>query len=591
MRPGAARAHRRRARWSSITKTNRRDDDPPAGRMDYIGVARVARGRQHDRRAAADRPVHRPRPTPSRRGTIPIVRAQARARSRAGRICSPGSHDYKAVVALFDSFPKDELFAAPAQELRHGHGAAGVAGRPRRCGCSCARRGAPQRLRDRRAAARPRLHRACGHASSTCSRRASAARSVDHHLSADSDPARFHFTVHVPEGALPDVDAGRAGAGGGRRRPRSWDDRLADALVERARASATGTSWPAATRARFPDYYKSAPRDLPGGVRRRSSSSSWAPDRPFVVGAAERARHGRAADPAEALQDRRQGAADRPAAAARAARPDGGRGGADAAPGRRRRGGRYLHDFGVLGPGRRAARPRPSWASLVADTVGAVWDGRAELGLAEPAGDRRRPGLAAGDDPARLPGVPPAARRAVHRAATRTTAWCETRHRPPAGGALRGAVRPTRADQDERAARARRRRSSPTSTASPASTTTASCAATWALIEATVRTNAYSAAATPTTSSFKFALRRRAGDAQAGAALGDLRLLAGDGGRPPARRLRRPRRHPLVRPPRGLPHRDPRPDEGADGQERGHRAGRRQGRLHRSSTRRPTGTS
>ena len=29
-----------------------------------------------------------------------------------------GSHDYKAVVALFESFPKDELFAAPAQELR-----------------------------------------------------------------------------------------------------------------------------------------------------------------------------------------------------------------------------------------------------------------------------------------------------------------------------------------------------------------------------------------------------------------------------------------------------------------------------------------
>ena len=37
--------------------------------------------------------------------------------------------------------------------------------------------------------------------------------------------------------------------------------------------------------------------------------------------------------------------------------------------------------------------------------------------------------------------------------------------------------------------------------------------------------------------------------------------------------------HPLVRPARGLPHRDPRPDEGPDGQERGDRAGGRQGRL------------
>ena len=41
----------------------------------------------------------------------------------------------------------------------------------------------------------------------------------------------------------------------------------------------------------------------------------------------------------------------------------------------------------------------------------------------------------------------------------------------------------------------------------------------------------------------------------------------------------RPRRHALVRSARGLPHRGPRPDEGADGEERRHRAGRRQGRL------------
>ena len=71
--------------------------------------------------------------------------------------------------------------------------------------------------------------------------------------------------------------------------------------------------------------------------------------------------------------------------------------------------------------------------------------------------------------------------------------------------------------------------------------------------------------------------RRRA--AAAPADVRDLRLLAADGGHPPARRQGRPRRHPLVGPARGLPHRDPRPDEGADGQERGDRAGGRQGRV------------
>ena len=64
----------------------------------------------------------------------------------------------------------------------------------------------------------------------------------------------------------------------------------------------------------------------------------------------------------------------------------------------------------------------------------------------------------------------------------------------------------------------------------------------------------------------------------------DLRLLAARRRRAPARRAGRARRHPLVRPARGLPHRGPRPDEGADGEERGHRAGRREGRLRRRSS-------
>ena len=50
--------------------------------------------------------------------------------------------------------------------------------------------------------------------------------------------------------------------------------------------------------------------------------------------------------------------------------------------------------------------------------------------------------------------------------------------------------------------------------------------------------------------------------------------------------------YPLVRPARGLPHRDPGPGQGADGEECGHRAGRLQGRLRGQATaadRRPRG--
>ena len=50
-------------------------------------------------------------------------------------------------------------------------------------------------------------------------------------------------------------------------------------------------------------------------------------------------------------------------------------------------------------------------------------------------------------------------------------------------------------------------------------------------------------------------------------------------GRASALRPRGARRHPLVRPAAGFPHRDPGPRQGAAGEERGDRAGRRQGRL------------
>ena len=59
----------------------------------------------------------------------------------------------------------------------------------------------------------------------------------------------------------------------------------------------------------------------------------------------------------------------------------------------------------------------------------------------------------------------------------------------------------------------------------------------------------------------------------------DLHLQPESRRRPPADGLRRSRRHPLVRPARGLPHRGPGPDEGAERQKHAHRAGWRQGRL------------
>ena len=78
-----------------------------------------------------------------------------------------------------------------------------------------------------------------------------------------------------------------------------------------------------------------------------------------------------------------------------------------------------------------------------------------------------------------------------------------------------------------------------------------------------------------------------AGPARPASGVRDLRLLTPVGGCAPAVRAGGPGRAALVGPGRGLPHRDPGPGQGADGQEHGDRAGRRQGRFLRQAAARP----
>ena len=102
------------------------------------------------------------------------------------------------------------------------------------------------------------------------------------------------------------------------------------------------------------------------------------------------------------------------------------------------------------------------------------------------------------------------------------------------------------------------------------------------LIQATLRTSFFQRGADGRPKSyvaFKLDPQLDPGPARAAAAVRDLRVLAPVRRGAPALRRGRPRRAALVGPARGLPHRDPRPGQGADGEERGDRAGRRQGRL------------
>ena len=173
-----------------------------------------------------------PRPTPSPRAETPLLHRKLRQILRPEDLIE-GSHDYKAAVSLFDSFPKDELFAAlDRRPARRGRGAAGAAGRPG----AAARPPRPrraQRLADRRAAALALRRRRCSSACATLFR----------------EPLRDRRGRLPPRarrgrpraGALPRPRRRRAcptstsASSSARSSPltRTWDDELRDALIAR----------------------------------------------------------------------------------------------------------------------------------------------------------------------------------------------------------------------------------------------------------------------------------------------------------------------------------------------------------------------
>ena len=476
-----------------------------------------------------------------------------------------GSHDYKAAVALFDSFPKEELFAAPVDDLRRavvalialegtdrvrllgrrdpdGRSVSLILSLPRaryseqlvsqgqraavRAVRERVRRGAP---RARRGPARPRaLLRA---------RRRGPARGL---------PAR-------PRG------------GGGCARPHVGRRPRRRARQGRPRAGR--------------HLGQPLPRPLQGlhdaGARRDRRRLLHAPGRRRVVRGQPAPDRRREADARGALQARRQDRALARDADARGPRAARDRGDLDPAAWA---GGGVGAGVPRARPGRAAARPRRRGRARGRGDRGGL-PRCCRVRPAQPAGDHGRPGPQPGRHPARLPQVPPADRLALHRGLPERRAGGQLADHGQARALLRAALRPRHRDRRGRRAGAARRdprrprggrldrpRSHP---AQPA------------------RRGRRHAAherlqGRPRRDGVQAALGRRAGDPDAGAGVRDLRLRAGARGHPPARRQDRPRRHPLQRP-HGLPHRGLRADAGAADQERDHRAGRRQGRLHRQA--------
>src|SRR3954449_6523558 len=211
-----------------VSKSNRLSPVHRRARMDYIGVRKIA----PDGATAGESRMlglFTTKAYAEPASQSPLLNRKLRAVLAAEDLIE-GSHDYKAAVSLFDSFPKDELLAAPVEDLRgavvallggagsdrvrvlgrrhpDGRGASVIVDLPK------ARYDADvvSRLRDLIAA---RV----------------GAETVDaHEVLGEGDRVQVHLTAHAPKGVgdlkLPALQREIADL------TRTWDDRAREALV------------------------------------------------------------------------------------------------------------------------------------------------------------------------------------------------------------------------------------------------------------------------------------------------------------------------------------------------------------------------
>ena len=295
--PGGARVARRRRCASGRSRATccivSKTQPPVAGappRAHGLRRRPPRRPRRRDRRRGAHaRPVHL---EGVRRAREPDAAAAPQAAPiLAAEDLIEGSHDYKAAIALFDSFPKDELLRRARR---------GSAPRGRRA--ARALRADQVRVLGRRdpdgrgaslivalpegALRRERCSTACA---SSSRRRFGRAPSTRTRSSARATASTIHLTVHTPEGGLPDCRSPRS-----QREivelARTWDDRARDALVHRHGAE-RGRVLAARWAKRLPESYQGRGRPVRrGGGRRRASSACSPAAAPFHVGLRNEAR-------------------------------------------------------------------------------------------------------------------------------------------------------------------------------------------------------------------------------------------------------------------------------------------------------------
>jgi glutamate dehydrogenase len=211
---------------------------------------------------------------------IPILSRKLRQIAAAEDLLED-SHDYKALVELFESFPKDELFVAGVEELRRT--LVRLLDLQERKHIQLFVRPDLQegRVAVLVALPRDRFNAELRLRLQWLLQKRFRGSSVDYHLSlTESEQALLHFAVHV-DGEIPDVsfaDLEQEVVA----LARTWDDHLRERLVS-LHGEERGNVLADRYAGRFPDYYKSS-TDIHLAVLDIDCFERLTPDEPFVVG-------------------------------------------------------------------------------------------------------------------------------------------------------------------------------------------------------------------------------------------------------------------------------------------------------------------
>ncbi len=263
-----------------ITKTNRLSTVHRRVKMDYIGVRHLGPDGEVVGEARLIG-LFTSKTYMTRATQIPLLHRKL-DQIIEGEDLIEGSHDHKLAIQLFESFPKDELFATPTADIQRSI-----------AGLLTLEEGQHVKLFVRR----DLLHRNVSLLVSLPRDRFNAelrkrlqklfrdrfkGSSVDYRLAlGDTGAARIHFTVWVSEGEIPAVSftelENEVVA-----LTRNWQDRVTDIIISRFgqdRGRQLAEKWVD----RFPEYYTtSVPPDLtPGDILRLDELSE---DRRVVVG-------------------------------------------------------------------------------------------------------------------------------------------------------------------------------------------------------------------------------------------------------------------------------------------------------------------